>query len=51
MAKQVQMIDSVNVMLDEVVNSLREKNPHAAVTKQSLVAEMIIKAHRRECKK
>ena len=50
MAKQVQMIDQVNEALNSVVIARNKKAPHRNVTKQEVVADLIIRAAKRECK-
>ena len=49
MAKQVS-VDTVNKELDEIASKRNENTPHRKVTKQEVVADLIMKAHKRECK-
>ena len=48
--KQLRMIDAINDKLDALVEQRKKNAPHLSITKQSLVAELIEKAHKRECK-
>ena len=47
--KQVRMHDSVNDFLEEIVEK-RVKDGVPNNTKQGVVAELIIEAHKKECK-
>ena len=51
MAKQVKLLQATNEALDEIVNIRRKKNPHLVPSKQSIVAELIMAALKKEGKK
>jgi len=46
--KQVAMENAINIMLDEIVEA-RKKNSPVKVFKQSVLADLIMKAHQKEC--
>jgi hypothetical protein len=51
MAKQVQMSDETHKKLEEVVISRKKRTAHpASVTLTGVVADLISKANKRECK-
>ena len=50
MSKQVVVMDSVHEALNELVKVRRAKQPHLSINKQSVVNELVIKAHKREVK-
>ena len=47
--KQVKMHDSINDKLSEL-SEVRRENGELIKTKQDIVADLIIKAHKKECK-
>ncbi len=51
MAKQVKLPDSVDLYLNELVLFRNKSVHHTKWTKQALVGDLIIKAHKRECRK
>ncbi len=50
MSKQVVIMDAVHAALNELVNARKAKTPHLSLTKQSVVNELVMKAHKREVK-
>ena len=50
MSKQVAMNDEVNQALNSIAESRNMKTPHRKVTKQEIVADLIMRAVKRECK-
>ena len=50
MTKMVKLEPHINVMLDEIVET-RKETAVTTVLKKDVVAELIHKAHKRECKR
>ena len=50
MSKQVPMIDEVDDALNSIVKARSLKTPHRTVTKKEVVADLIMRAVKRECK-
>lgn len=48
--KQVRIEDPINIMLVEIVAARKSKRPGLAETKQSTIADLVMRAHKRECK-
>ena len=47
--KQVRLVDSIDKKLNEIVES-RKESGNLVYTKQGVIAEYVLKGHRRECK-
>jgi len=47
--KQVKLHDKINEYLDDIVK-VREKEGSPVCTKQGVIAELICKQHKKECK-
>ena len=48
--KQVKLLNSVNGMLEAVVEVRNKKEPIQKENKQSVVNDLILKAYKKECK-
>ncbi len=48
--KQVRVIPSVNLELEKLIEFRRQQNPHLTINKQSVVADLILKATKKEVK-